>query len=159
MVLDEGAGSRVDAKNARAVDVPTIPRFEVRAKRAEPFVRSGTEEAMLRRIQGVLTSLARQPGVLGALLARRDGLHVASNWHEPIDVEEFSASHAAALNAAQRALGQRRGAEGLMLDEGDQRLLTRAVGRDLVVVAAVKPQTDWEAAFLLMEAAGMDLED
>lgn len=141
---------------ATRVELPLKPPIVVKPR--PRLVREGQRQG--DRSRDVVANLASQRGVLGAILARRDGFPLVAKWHEPVDIETFCAMHAAALNAAELALGSGRHARlGLMVDQGDRRILSRAVGRDLLFVLALKGGADWEAAFLWLEAAGIDVEE
>jgi len=108
------------------------------------------------RARDALRSLHARDGVVGALLATRDGISLLHEGGSFGNVESFAAMQATALGAAEVALQSMaaKKAVGLVIDVGERRVLARAVTEDLLVCIMVGANVPIEQAFGWMDEAG-----
>src|SRR2546428_525914 len=113
-----------------------------------------------RRLQGILTELRRLPAVLGATIARRDGILIAHALPKTIDPKMVAAMTAAIVGTSEMAtiqLGQGRFVRAIIeSDEG--KLLSLGAGEEALLVALVYDDANLGLVLLAMERAAKQVE-
>lgn len=101
----------------------------------------------------------RRHGVVGVVLATRDGHAVLANGLDIPDLDVFVAMHAAALGAAEHAIarGSACGAVALVADVDGERFISRTITPRFFLVALVRKDADCRALAQWMEDLGREL--
>jgi len=101
-------------------------------------------EAMRARVQGVLSSLKRLPGVEAVALARRDGILIAGLLPRTLDSAKTAAISAGLAGTADMAadeMGRGEASHTIVTTvEGD--FVTRKVGEDFVLTVVLRPDAN-----------------
>src|SRR2546428_579655 len=113
-----------------------------------------------RRLQGILTELRRLPAVLGATIARRDGILIAHALPKTMDPKKIAAMAAAIVGTSEMAaiqLAQGRFVRAIIeSDEG--KLLSLGAGDEALLVALVYDDANLGLVLLAMERAAKQVE-
>src|SRR2546428_577912 len=113
-----------------------------------------------RRLQAILTELRRLPAVLGATIARRDGILIAHALPETVDPKMIAAMAAAIVGTSEMAtiqLDQGRFVRAIIeSDEG--KLLSLGAGDEALLVALVYDDANLGLVLLAMERAAKQVE-
>src|SRR2546428_123107 len=113
-----------------------------------------------RRLQGILTELRRLPAVLGATIARRDGILIAHALPKTMDPKKIAAMAAAIVGTSEMAtiqLAQGRFVRAIIeSDEG--KLLSLGAGEEALLVALVYDDANLGLVLLAMERAAKQVE-
>src|SRR5256885_1410344 len=113
-----------------------------------------------RRLQAILTELRRLPAVLGATIARRDGILIAHALPKTMDPKKIAAMTAAIVGTSEMAtiqLAQGRFVRAIIeSDEG--KLLSLGAGEEALLVALVYDDANLGLVLLAMERAAKQVE-
>src|SRR3989441_1267479 len=113
-----------------------------------------------RRLQAILTELRRLPAVLGATIARRDGILIAHALPKTMDPKKIAAMAAAIVGTSEMAavqLAQGRFVRAIIeSDEG--KLLSLGAGDEALLVALVYDDANLGLVLLAMERAAKQVE-
>src|SRR5436309_588921 len=113
-----------------------------------------------RRLQAILTELRRLPAVLGATIARRDGILIAHALPKTMDPKKIAAMAAAIVGTSEMAtiqLAQGRFVRAIIeSDEG--KLLSLGAGEEALLVALVYDDANLGLVLLAMERAAKQVE-
>src|SRR5439155_1329536 len=113
-----------------------------------------------RRLQAILTELRRLPAVLGATIARRDGILIAHALPKRVDPKMVAAMTAAIVGTSEMAtiqLDQGRFVRAIIeSDEG--KLLSLGAGEEALLVALVYEDANLGLVLLAMERAAKQVE-
>src|SRR3989442_1087922 len=113
-----------------------------------------------RRLQAILTELRRLPAVLGATIARRDGILIAHALPKTMDPKIIAAMTAAIVGTSEMAtiqLAQGRFVRAIIeSDEG--KLLSLGAGEEALLVALVYDDANLGLVLLAMERAAKQVE-
>src|SRR5438093_1322402 len=113
-----------------------------------------------RRLQAILTELRRLPAVLGATIARRDGILIAHALPDGVDPKKIAAMTAAIVGTSEMAtiqLAQGRFVRAIIeSDEG--KLLSLGAGEEALLVALVYDDANLGLVLLAMERAAKQVE-
>src|SRR3989442_632516 len=113
-----------------------------------------------RRLQAILTELRRLPAVLGATIARRDGILIAHALPKRMDPKNVAAMTAAIVGTSEMAtiqLAQGRFVRAIIeSDEG--KLLSLGAGEEALLVALVYDDANLGLVLLAMERAAKQVE-
>src|SRR2546428_498776 len=113
-----------------------------------------------RRLQAILTELRRLPAVLGATIARRDGILIAHALPTTMDPKKIAAMTAAIVGTSEMAtiqLAQGRFVRAIIeSDEG--KLLSLGAGDEALLVALVYDDANLGLVLLAMERAAKQVE-
>src|SRR5436309_1709386 len=113
-----------------------------------------------RRLQAILTELRRLPAVLGATIARRDGILIAHALPKTMDPKMVAAMTAAIVGTSEMAtiqLAQGRFVRAIIeSDEG--KLLSLGAGEEALLVALVYDDANLGLVLLAMERAAKQVE-
>src|SRR2546428_242710 len=113
-----------------------------------------------RRLQAILTELRRLPAVLGATIARRDGILIAHALPKTVDPKMVAAMTAAIVGTSEMAtiqLAQGRFVRAIIeSDEG--KLLSLGAGEEALLVALVYDDANLGLVLLAMERAAKQVE-
>src|SRR2546428_612015 len=113
-----------------------------------------------RRLQAILTELRRLPAVLGATIARRDGILIAHALPKTVDPKMIAAMAAAIVGTSEMAtiqLDQGRFVRAIIeSDEG--KLLSLGAGDEALLVALVYDDANLGLVLLAMERAAKQVE-
>src|SRR5439155_303830 len=111
-------------------------------------------------LQGILTELRRMPAVLGATIARRDGILIAHALPETMDPKMVAAMTAAIVGTSEMAtiqLAQGRFVRAIIeSDEG--KLLSLGAGDEALLVALVYDDANLGLVLLALERAAKQVE-
>ena len=114
---------------ARMADVPSV---------------LSVPQARLAKIQEILSTLRRLPGVDGAALARMDGVMVSQVLNRTVDhrrVASISAGLVGTSNLAAAEIGRREASHTIVAtDEGD--IVVRGVGEDFALAVILRPEAN-----------------
>src|SRR5438445_304248 len=113
-----------------------------------------------RRLQAILAELRRLPAVLGATIARRDGILIAHALPKTMDPKKVAAMTAAIVGTSEMAtiqLAQGRFVRAIIeSDEG--KLLSLGAGEEALLVALVYDDANLGLVLLAMERAAKQVE-
>src|SRR3989442_1072673 len=113
-----------------------------------------------RRLQAILTELRRLPAVLGATIARRDGILIAHALPKTMHPKKIAAMTAAIVGTSEMAtiqLAQGRFVRAIIeSDEG--KLLSLGAGDEALLVALVYDDANLGLVLLAMERAAKQVE-
>ena len=113
-----------------------------------------------RRLQGILAELRRLPAVLGATVARRDGILIAHVLPKTMDPKKIAAMAAAIVGTSEMAtiqLDQGRFVRAIIeSDEG--KLLSLGAGDEALLVALVYDDANLGLVLMAMERAARQVE-
>src|SRR5438445_333571 len=113
-----------------------------------------------RRLQAILMELRRLPAVLGATIARRDGILIAHALPKTMDPKKIAAMAAAIVGTSEMAtiqLAQGRFVRAIIeSDEG--KLLSLGAGDEALLVALVYDDANLGLVLLAMERAAKQVE-
>src|SRR5437899_2984510 len=113
-----------------------------------------------RRLQAILTELRRLPAVLGATIARRDGILIAHALPKTMDPKKIAAMAAAIVGTSEMAaveIAQGRFVRAIIeSDEG--KLLSLGAGDEALLVALVYDDANLGLVLLAMERAAKQVE-
>src|SRR5438132_525128 len=113
-----------------------------------------------RRLQAILAELRRLPAVLGATIARRDGILIAHALPKTMDPKKMAAMTAAIVGTSEMAtiqLAQGRFVRAIIeSDEG--KLLSLGAGEEALLVALVYDDANLGLVLLAMERAAKQVE-
>src|SRR5438445_156784 len=113
-----------------------------------------------RRLQAILAELRRLPAVLGATIARRDGILIAHALPKTMDPKKIAAMAAAIVGTSEMAtiqLAQGRFVRAIIeSDEG--KLLSLGAGEEALLVALVYDDANLGLVLLAMERAAKQVE-
>src|SRR5437667_411477 len=111
-------------------------------------------------LQGILTELRRMPAVLGATIARRDGILIAHALPKTMDPKKIAAMTAAIVGTSEMAtiqLAQGRFVRAIIeSDEG--KLLSLGAGDEALLVALVYDDANLGLVLLALERAAKQVE-
>src|SRR5438093_939293 len=111
-------------------------------------------------LQGILTELRRMPAVLGATIARRDGILIAHALPKTMDPKKIAAMAAAIVGTSEMAtiqLAQGRFVRAIIeSDEG--KLLSLGAGDEALLVALVYDDANLGLVLLALERAAKQVE-
>src|SRR5947199_117848 len=111
-------------------------------------------------LQGILTELRRMPAVLGATIARRDGILIAHALPKTMDPKKVAAMAAAIVGTSEMAtiqLAQGRFVRAIIeSDEG--KLLSLGAGDEALLVALVYDDANLGLVLLALERAAKQVE-
>src|SRR5438094_481145 len=111
-------------------------------------------------LQGILTELRRMPAVLGATIARRDGILIAHALPKAVDPKMVAAMTAAIVGTSEMAtiqLAQGRFIRAIIeSDEG--KLLSLGAGDEALLVALVYDDANLGLVLLALERAAKQVE-
>src|SRR5438552_1146211 len=111
-------------------------------------------------LQGILTELRRMPAVLGATIARRDGILIAHALPKAMDPKMVAAMAAAIVGTSEMAtiqLAQGRFVRAIIeSDEG--KLLSLGAGDEALLVALVYDDANLGLVLLALERAAKQVE-
>src|SRR5438876_624427 len=111
-------------------------------------------------LQGILTELRRMPAVLGATIARRDGILIAHALPKTTDPKTLAALAAAIVGTSEMAtiqLAQGRFVRAIIeSDEG--KLLSLGAGDEALLVALVYDDANLGLVLLALERAAKQVE-
>src|SRR2546429_314255 len=112
------------------------------------------------RLQTVLTELRRLPGILGATIARRDGILIAHSLPKNMDPKKIAAMAAAIVGTSEMAaiqLSQGRFVRAIV--ESDHgKLLSLGAGEEALLVALVYDDANLGLVLMAMERAAKQVE-
>src|SRR2546430_963889 len=113
-----------------------------------------------RRLQAILTELRRLPAVLGAPIARRDGILIAHALPQTMDPNKIGAMAAAIVGTSEMAtiqLAQGRFVRAIIeSDEG--KLLSLGAGEEALLVALVYGDANLGLVLLARDRAAKQVE-
>ena len=111
------------------------------------------------RLEGLLESISKEPGVLGAALVSRDGIAVRSSGKLALSRETFSAMTATFMGAAEIALAELDGGRMHSVVAATDRLKLIVVGatRDLLLVVSTQADVAHEKLLPRLEAAAQNV--
>src|SRR5436309_2667139 len=113
-----------------------------------------------RRLQGILTELRRLPAVLGATIARRDGILIAHALPKTMDPKRIAAMAAAIVDTSEMATIQL--AHGrfvrAIIESDEGKLLSLGAGEEALLVALVYDDANLGLVLLAMERAAKQVE-
>src|SRR5439155_210424 len=111
-------------------------------------------------LQGILTELRRMPAVLGATIARRDGILIAHALPKTMDPKKIAAMTSAIVGTSEMAtiqLAQGRFVRAIIeSDEG--KLLSLGAGDEALLVALVYDDANLGLVLLALERAAKQVE-
>src|SRR5439155_363542 len=111
-------------------------------------------------LQGILAELRRMPAVLGATIARRDGILIAHALPKTMDPKKIAAMTAAIVGTSEMAtiqLAQGRFVRAIIeSDEG--KLLSVGAGDEALLVALVYDDANLGLVLLALERAAKQVE-
>src|SRR5438309_2371176 len=112
------------------------------------------------RLQAVLAELRRLPGILGATIARRDGILIAHSLPKNMDPKKIAAMAAAIVGTSEMAtiqLSQGRFVRAIV--ESDHgKLLSLGAGEEALLVALVYDDANLGLVLMAMERAAKQVE-
>src|SRR5256885_74616 len=112
------------------------------------------------RLQAVLAELRRLPGILGATIARRDGILIAHSLPKNMDPKIVAAMTAAIVGTSEMAtiqLSQGRFVRAIV--ESDHgKLLSLGAGEEALLVALVYDDANLGLVLMAMERAAKQVE-
>src|SRR5947199_8959005 len=103
-----------------------------------------------RRLQGILTELRRLPAVLGATIARRDGILIAHALPKTMDPKKIAAMAAAIVGTSEMAvveMGHGR-FDSSIVDTHLGQIIVTGAGEEAILVTMVR--NDAKRALLLL---------
>src|SRR2546425_75105 len=113
-----------------------------------------------RRLQAILMELRRLPAVLGATIARRDGILIAHALPKTMDPKKIAAMAAAIVGTSEMAVIQL--AQGrfvrAIIESDEGKLLSLGAGDEALLVALVYDDANLGLVLLAMERAAKQVE-
>lgn len=111
------------------------------------------------RLEALLDTIAKEPGVLGASLVSRDGLAVRSSGKLGLSRETFSAMTATYMGAAEIALAELDGGkmQHVVASTDRMKLIVLGATRDLLLVVCTQADVAHDKILPRIEAAAQNI--